>query len=69
MKKTLAQCAVSTGAVAVGAVAFGATAIGALAIGVLAIRRLGVLEARFKNLHIERLTIGELDVRSRTGQP
>ncbi len=57
--------AVALGATAVGALAIGAAAIGALAIGALTIRKLRLVEGRLKDLHIDRLTIGELDLQSK----
>lgn len=54
----------AVGAVAFGALALGATAIGALAIGVLSIRRLRLMEGRLDDFHVQRLTIGELNIQS-----
>lgn len=53
-----AMGAASLGAGALATLAVGALAIGALAIGALAIGRLAVGRARFKALHIDRLTVG-----------
>ena len=55
----------SSPALAVGALAVGALAVGAMAIGALAIGRLVVGRARFKDLKIDRLEVGELIVRRR----
>jgi hypothetical protein len=57
--------AVAVGAAAVGALAIGAAAVGALAIGVLTMRRLRLRKGRLGDIHIQRLTIGELDIQSR----
>ena len=54
----------STGALTLGALALGAFAIGAMAIGALAIRRLAIGKARVRDLHIDRLTVGHLDIQS-----
>ena len=54
-------------ALAIGAVAFGAFAIGALAIGTLAIGRMAVGRARFKDLRIDRLEVGQLVMRKKRG--
>jgi hypothetical protein len=63
--RALALGAGAVGALAIGALAVGSAAIGALAIGALTIRRLRLLEAaRLKELHIDRLTIGELEIQS-----
>jgi hypothetical protein len=59
--------AVALGAAAVGALAVGAAAVGALAIGVLTMRRLRLRKGRLGDIHIQRLTIGELDIQSRHG--
>ena len=52
----------------VGAAAIGAVAVGALAIGVLAIGQLSVGRARFKDVRIGRLEVGDLLVRRRAGR-
>ncbi len=59
-----APIATALGAFAVGALAVGAMAIGALAIGALTIRKMQVGQANLKDLHIDHLTIGQLDVQS-----
>jgi len=61
----VAAGAIALGATAIGAVALGATAIGAVAIGVLSLRRLRLRKGRLGDIHIQRLTIGELDIQSR----
>jgi len=50
-------------AAAFGAAALGAFAIGALAVGALAIGRLAVGRARFRELEIDKLTVGSLKIR------
>jgi hypothetical protein len=57
--------AVAVGAAAIGALAVGAAAIGALAIGALTMRKLRLREGKLGDIHIQRLTIGELDIQSR----
>jgi hypothetical protein len=64
IKRYSSFAALAIGATAVGALAVGAAAIGALAIGALTIKRLS-LKGRVKELHIDRLTVGELDLRSK----
>lgn len=59
--------AFAIGAAALGAVAVGAAAVGCLTIGVLQIKRLRLLDAEAKSLHIERLSVGSLDIREPHG--
>ena len=63
--RNLASGAVAVGAAAIGALAVGAAAIGALAIGALTMRKLRLREGKLGDIHIQRLTIGELDIQSR----
>jgi hypothetical protein len=65
IKPNAPTSSVRFGALAVGAAAVGALAIGAVAVGVVAISRLTIRRLRLdggyvKELHIERLTIGDL---------
>ncbi len=65
--RALALGAGAVGAVALGALAVASAAVGALAIGALTIRKLRLLEtARLKEIHIDRLIISELEIRSTT---
>ena len=60
--KSAAAGAVSTGAAAAGALAIGALAVGALAIGALAIGRLAIGRVRARDVYIDRLRIGSLEI-------
>ena len=57
---------VSTGAAAAGALAIGALAVGALAIGALAIGRLAIGRVRARDVYIDRLRIGSLEISDET---
>jgi hypothetical protein len=69
--RAFALRAAAAGAVSAGAFAIGALAVGALAIGSLAVSRLALRTGRFKDVYIERLTVGELRIEhfSREGEP
>lgn len=56
------------GVASTAAIAVGATAIGALVVGAVAVGRVMVDRADFKDVRIERLTVGELIVERRDGR-
>ena len=58
----------TAGAVAVTALALGVAALGALAVGALAVGQLAVGRARFKDVKIGRLEVGDLVVVRRNGR-
>jgi hypothetical protein len=62
---TAAVRALALGAAAVGALAIGTAAVGAFALGVFNIRRLRRVEGKLKELHVGRLTIDELEIKSK----
>lgn len=56
----IAVRAAALGAVSMGAYAVGALAIGALAVGTFVAGRLSVGRAQFRDVRIDRLSVGEL---------